>query len=56
MKVMIMKEYKIISVKQTEAESKMNEMAKEGYRVVSVCNDMGQVHFRNYLLITFIKE
>lgn len=30
-----MKEYKIIEVKIGEAEEKMNEMAKEGWKVVS---------------------
>jgi hypothetical protein len=48
-----MKEYKILEVKKKEAEKVMNDMAKEGWEVVSV----------NYwnawkisLMITFSKE
>lgn len=50
-----MKEYKVISVKQTELENKMNEMAKEGWEVVSVCRDFEKLGWHAYLLVTFCK-
>jgi len=48
-----MKEYKIIEVKKNEAEETMNQMAKEGWEVVSV-NYWSM--WKVTLMITFAKE
>ncbi len=48
-----MKEYKIVDVKKRDAEKVMNEMARDGWEVVSVT-------YWSYwwvsLLITFVRE
>ena len=54
-----MKEYKILEVKLSEAEEKMNDMAKHGWEVV--CTDIytgGMAHTKagTPMLITFSKE
>lgn len=49
-------EYRIISVRVGDAERKMNEMEKEGWNVVSVCNDLTKIIMRTHLLITFSKK
>ena len=53
------KEYKILEVKLSEAEEKMNDMAKHGWEVV--CTDIytgGIAHTKaaTPILITFAKE
>lgn len=49
-----MKEYKILKAKdENAAEALMNEMAREGWEVVSVTY---WSYWRIYLLITFVRE
>ena len=45
-----MKEYKIVEVKRAKAENVMNDMAKQGWEVVST------TCWGAYLVITFSKE
>lgn len=52
-------EYKIIEVKFNEAEMKMNEMAKEGWKVVSTSIYNGGAALTKagtIMIITFSKE
>ncbi len=48
-----MKEYKVVEVKKSQVEKTMNEMAKEGWEVVST-------NFWSYwkvcVMITFVRE
>lgn len=48
-----MKEYKVVEVKKNLAEKTMNDMAKEGWEVVSVTY---WSYWHISLLITFVKE
>lgn len=53
------KEYKILEVKLSEAEEKMNDMAKHGWEVVSTdIYNGGMAHTKagTPMLITFAKE
>ena len=54
-----MKEYKILEVKLSEAETKMNDMAKHGWEVVSTDAYLGGVARTKAgtpMLIVFAKE
>ena len=54
-----MKEYKILEVKLSEAETKMNDMAKHGWEVVSTDAYLGGVARTKAgtpMLIVFSKE
>ena len=54
-----MKEYKILEVKLSEAESRMNEMAKHGWRVASTDTYFGGVAHTKAgtpMLIVFERE
>ena len=48
-----MKEYKVMEIKKNQAEKLMNEMAKQGWEVVSVTYWNG---WKLCLLITFSKD
>ncbi len=48
-----MKEYKILDVKKDQAEKMMNDMAKDGWEVVSV-NYWNS--WKLCLMITFVRE
>lgn len=53
------KEYKILEVKLSEAENKMNDMAKHGWEVVSIDTSYGGVAHTKAgtpMLIVFSKE
>ena len=51
-----MYEYKIEIYKVKEAESKVNEMAKNGWRVVSVIQNVTDIHIPYRLVVTFERE
>ena len=54
-----MKEYKILEVKLSEAEARMNEMAKHGWAVASTNTDFnGMAHTKaaTPMLIVFERE
>lgn len=48
-----MKEYKVLKVREPDAEARMNEMAREGWSVVSVTY---WSYWWVHLLITFERE
>ena len=48
-----MKEYRLIKCGQTEAEKIMNDMARDGWRVVSTCY---WAYWWVHLLITFERD
>ena len=50
-----MKQYKLIETKKANAEKVMNDMAKEGWEVVSVTLDNWS-HLSLHLLIIFSKD
>lgn len=54
-----MKEYKILEVKLSEAEAKMNDMAKHGWEVASTDVYLGGAHLTKAgtpMLIVFKRE
>lgn len=54
-----MKQYKVVEVKVSEAEAKMNDMSKEGWEVVSTSIFHGATAFTKAgttMFITFSKE
>ena len=54
-----MKEYKILEIKYGEAESKMNEMSRQGWRVISADMYVGGASLTKagtLMIITFEKE
>lgn len=54
-----MKEYKILEIKYGEAEEKMNEMSRQGWRVISADMYVGGAALTKagtLMIITFEKE